>query len=105
MPTTIHAYCLAYITFMQADIIAIGTKKTKQSRGFGQIILKHLIDVAAQHNVAEITLEVAADNISARRLYDSCGFHVSGIRKGYYYRGEDRCDAVIMVRQRDSAFP
>jgi len=105
MPTTIHAYCLAYITAMQADIIAIGTEKTKQGRGFGRIILQHLIDVTEQNNVAEITLEVAADNIAARRLYDSCGFDVSGIRKDYYYRGGNRCDAVIMVRQRDSAFP
>ena len=104
-PTIIHAYCLAYITSMQADIIAIGTEKTKQGMGFGQIVLKHLIDVTVQHNVTEITLEVAADNIAARRLYDSCGFHVSGIRKDYYYRGENRCDALIMVRQRDTAFP
>ena len=104
MPTTIHAYCLAYITSTQADIIAIGTDKTKQRRGFGQIILQHLIDVTEQHNVAEITLEVAADNIAARRLYASCGFHVSGIRKGYYYCGENRCDALIMVRQCESAF-
>ena len=104
MPTTIHAYCLAYITSMQADIIAIGTEKTKQGRGFGRIILGHLIDVTAQHNVAEITLEVSADNMPARRLYDSCGFYVSGIRKNYYYRGENRCDALIMVRQIGSAF-
>ena len=105
MPTAIHAYGLAYITSIQTDIIAIGTEKTKQGRGFGQIILQHLIDVTEQRNVAEITLEVAADNIMARRLYDSCGFRVLGVRKGYYYRGENRCDAVIMVRQRDSAFP
>ena len=105
MPTTIYAYCLAYITSTQADIIAIGTEKTKQGCGFGQIILRHLIDVTAQHGVAEITLEVAADNIPARRLYNSCGFHVSGIRKDYYHRGESQCDALIMVRQCDSAFP
>lgn len=105
MPTTIHAYCLAFITPMQADIIAIGTEKTMQGRGFGQIILQHLIDVTTQHNVDKITLEVAADNIPARRLYDSYGFHVSSIRKDYYYRGEKRCDAVIMVRQLEPAFP
>ena len=104
MPTIIHAYCLAYITSMQADIIAIGTEKTKQCRGFGQIILHHLINVTEQHNVTQITLEVAADNIPARRLYESCGFHLSGIRRDYYYHGGNRCDAVIMVRQRDSAF-
>lgn len=105
MPNTIHAYCLAYITSMQADIIALGTDKTKQGRGFGRITLQHLIDLTEQQNVPEITLEVAADNIPARRLYDSCGFHVFGIRKDYYYRGENRSDALIMVRQFGSAFP
>ena len=103
-PTIIYAYCLAYITSMQADIIAIGTETTKQGLGFGQIVLRHLIKVTEQHNVAEITLEVAKNNIPARRLYASCGFFVSGIRKDYFYRGKNRCDAVIMVRQRDSAF-
>jgi len=104
-PTIIHAYCLAYITSMQADIIAIGTDKTQQGRGFGRVVLKHVIAVAEQQNVAEITLEVAADNLPARHLYETCGFSVSGVRKNYYHHGENRCDAVIMVRRCDSAFP
>ena len=104
-PTIIHAYCLAYITSMQADIIAIGTDKTQQGRGFGRVVLQHVIAVAEQQNVAEITLEVAADNLLARHLYETCGFSVSGVRKNYYHRGENRCDAVIMVRRCDSAFP
>ena len=104
MPTTVHAYCLAYISSMQADIIAIGTDKTMQGRGYGKIILQYVTDVSEQHNVAKITLEVAADNIPARRLYAACGFSVSGIRKDYYWRSTNRCDAVIMVRQRDKAF-
>ena len=105
LPTTICAYGLAFITTMQAEIIAIGTKKTRQGCGFGQIILQHLIDVFEQRNVAEITLEVATDNIPARRLYDTFGFYSSGIRQDYYKRGKNRCDAVIMVRHCDSAFP
>ena len=76
MPTTIDAYCLAYITSMQADIIAIGTDKTQQGRGFGRVVLQHVIAVAEQQNVAEITLEVAADNLPARHLYETCGFSV-----------------------------
>ena len=98
-PTIIYAYCLAYITSMGADIIAIGTEKTKQSRGFGRAVLQHVIVTAEQQNVAEITLEVAADNLPARHLYETCGFRVSGVRKNYYHRGENRCDAVIMVRR------
>ena len=104
-PTIIYAYCLAYITSMQADIIAIGTDKTQQGQGFGRVVLQHVIAVAEQQNVAEITLEVAADNLPARHLYETCGFSASGVRKNYYHRGENRCDAVIMVRRCDSAFP
>ena len=104
-PTIIHAYCLACITPMQADIIAIGTDKTQQGKGFGRVVLQHVIAVAEQQNVAEITLEVAADNLPARHLYENFGFSVSGVRKNYYHRGENRCDAVIMVRRCDSAFP
>ena len=104
MPTNIYAYCLAYITSVQADIIAIGTKKNMQGRGCGKIILQYLTHLTDQDNVDKITLEVAADNTPARRLYDSYGFHVSDIRKDYYYRGGNRCDAMIMVRQRVSAF-
>ena len=104
-PTNIHSYCLAFITSTQADIIAIGTEKTYQSLGFGKMILQYMIVLTEQHNVAKIVLEVAADNMPARRLYHSCGFHVSGIRKDYYYRGEYRCDAMTMIRQRESTFP
>ena len=98
-PTIIYAYCLAYITSMQADILAIGTDKTQQGGGFGRVVLQHVIAVAEQKKVAEITLEVAADNLPARHLYETCGFSVSGVRKNYYHRGENRCDAVIMVRR------
>ena len=104
-PNIIHAYCLAYITSVQADIIAIGTDKSQQGRGFGRVVLQHMISAAEQQNVAEITLEVAADNLPARHLYETCGFSVSGVRKDYYHHGENRCDALIMVRRYDSAFP
>jgi len=104
-PTIIYAYCLAYITSMQADIIAIGTEKTQQSRGFGRVVLQHVIAFVEQQDVAEITLEVEANNMPARHLYETCGFSVSGVRKNYYHHGENRCDAVIMVRRCDSAFP
>ena len=88
-----------------ARYYAIGTERANQGRGFGKTILQHFLVVTEQQNVAKIELEVAVDNMSARRLYESCGFHVSGFRKDYYYRGESRCDAIIMARQRDSAFP
>ena len=100
----IHAYYLSMITADCADIIAIGTHRDWQRRGFGQIMLEHLIGVTEQRHVEKILLEVAADNMLARQLYDSCGFIEIGCRKNYYKRGETRCDAVIMARLRGSAF-
>jgi ribosomal-protein-alanine N-acetyltransferase len=100
----IHAYYLSMITADCADIIAIGTHSDWQRRGFGRIMLEHLIGVTELQHVEKILLEVAADNIPARQLYDSCGFVEIGCRKNYYKRGETRCDAVIMARLRGSAF-
>ena len=100
----IYAYYLSTITADCADIIAIGTQKDSQRRGFGRTLLAHLIGVTEQQHVGKILLEVAADNMPARRLYDSCGFVQTGCRKNYYKRGETRCDAVIMMRLRGSAF-
>ena len=100
----IHAYYLSIITADCADIIAIGTHSDWQRRGFGRIMLEHLIGVTEQQHVEKILLEVAADNMPARQLYDSCGFVEIGCRKNYYKRGETRCDAVIMARLRGSAF-
>ena len=100
----IHAYYLSTITADCADIIAIGTHRDWQHRGFGRIMLEHLIGVTEQKHVGKILLEVAADNMPARQLYDSCGFVETGCRKNYYKRGETRCDAVIMTRLNGSAF-
>ena len=100
----IHAYCLSMITADCADIIAIGTHRDWQRRGFGRLMLEHLIGVTEQQHVEKIVLEVAADNMPARQLYDSSGFVEMGCRKNYYKRGETCCDAVIMARLRGSAF-
>ena len=100
----IHAYYLSTISAECADIIAIGTHRDWQHRGFGRIMLEHLIGVTERQHVEKILLEVAADNMPARQLYDSCGFVEIGCRKNYYKRGETRCDAVIMARLRGSAF-
>ena len=100
----IHAYYLSTISADCADIIAIGTHRDWQRRGFGRIMLEHLIGVTERQHVEKTLLEVAADNMPARQLYDSCGFVEIGCRKNYYKRGETRCDAVIMARLRGLAF-
>ena len=43
-----------------------------------------------------IYLEVRESNHSARALYESLGFTVSGTRKNYYRRGDGHEHAVLM---------
>ncbi|MDX9690128.1 MAG: GNAT family N-acetyltransferase [Alphaproteobacteria bacterium] len=43
---------------------------------------------------APFFLEVAEDNMGARALYESCGYHLIGRRKGYYRRVGGSADAL-----------
>ena len=102
--SAIRAYCLSYIMSGYADIIAIGTHRDWQRRGYGRFLLKHLIDVIEKRHIEKTLLEVAVDNMAAIQLYQSFGFTEIGRRKNYYQRGETCCDAIIMARARGSAF-
>ena len=49
--------------------------------------------------VSRITLDVAEDNTSARRLYDRLGFTLDGRRTGYYRaRRAAPVDALLLSR-------
>jgi ribosomal-protein-alanine N-acetyltransferase len=52
------------------------------------------VDEARRRQADEVLLEVRVDNEAAQKLYDSEGFSMIGIRKGYYDHG--RVDAVVM---------
>jgi len=53
-----------------------------------------LITAARRKHVAEVFLEVRADNPIARTLYRSLGFVEIGVRRGYYQ--PDGVDAISM---------
>ncbi|MBQ7792056.1 MAG: ribosomal protein S18-alanine N-acetyltransferase, partial [Clostridia bacterium] len=63
-------------------------------KGYGRLLLSHLISYAKEHQLLLLTLEVRASNEGAIHLYESCGFEVVGRRKKYY----DNCeDAILMT--------
>ena len=61
--------------------------------GLGRGLMHALITAARRRHVAELFLEVRADNPIARALYDSLGFEQIGVRPRYY---RDGVDAVLM---------
>ena len=58
-------------------------------RSIGKNLIQHIIARVILRNVKVILLEVSAENIPARKCYQSMGFNQMGIRKDYYSKGDD----------------
>ena len=78
----------------QGDIMTIAVAEGHRGLGLGRQLMNRLIDLAKSHNVAQVFLEVRADNAVAQALYVSLGFEQIDLRRGYYQ--PENIDAVIM---------
>jgi ribosomal-protein-alanine N-acetyltransferase len=67
----------------EAEVHTIGVDPAHQSRGIGRRLLDALLQVADELH-ATVFLEVRTDNELARRLYETAGFAVVGLRTRYY---------------------
>lgn len=77
-----------------ADVQTIAIAADARGRGYGRALLRALLDEAVTRRVAEVFLEVRADNPTAQALYVSEGFSELGRRPAYYQ--PDGVDAVVM---------
>jgi ribosomal-protein-alanine N-acetyltransferase len=74
----------------------IAVRRASQGRGIGAALLDELLAEAARRGAPVVALEVAADNATARRLYERRGFTLVGVRKGYYQ--PSNTDAWVMEK-------
>jgi ribosomal-protein-alanine N-acetyltransferase len=81
----------------QGDIQTIAVAPFARGIGLGRGLMHALITQARRRHVAELFLEVRADNPIARSLYESLGFVEIGVRRGYYQ--PDDVDAIAMRLQ------
>lgn len=78
----------------EAQIYNIVIDRAFRGRGFGEKLLRHLIDKAKELGCRLMTLEVRGSNEAAMELYRKLGFREVGRRRGYYSKGGE--DAVLM---------
>ncbi len=76
----------------EAEIITIGVAPNARRTGIGIALIGVMEADLKKQGVKHIFLEVAADNVPARALYEQTGFIQIGVRKGYY----DGVDAITM---------
>jgi ribosomal-protein-alanine acetyltransferase len=77
----------------QGDIQTIAVDPAARGVGLGRGLMHALITESRRRGIAQLFLEVRADNPVARALYDSLGFVQIGVRPRYYRNG---VDAVLM---------
>jgi ribosomal-protein-alanine N-acetyltransferase len=81
-----------------AEVLTLAVARDWRRRGIARALLEDLFDRARRAGTAAVGLEVAADNLGARRLYETCGFVSTGRRHGYYRRGGGAEDALLFRR-------
>jgi [ribosomal protein S18]-alanine N-acetyltransferase len=85
----------------QADIQTIAVAPEARRRGLGRALMVALLAAADNRGVAEVFLDVRADNAGAQTLYASLGFEPIGRRPNYYPDGN--MDAIVMRARRPAS--
>jgi len=78
----------------EAEIITIGVAPNSRRNGIGSALLCVIEADIKKQGVNKIFLEVAANNIAGKKLYENNGYKVVGIRPKYY----DGTDAILMQK-------
>ena len=94
-----HGFALGRVIFDEAELLTIAVLPDFQGRGFGKNLLSDFEDRAVKLVAKQAFLEVADDNISAKKVYKTEGYICSGTRAKYYKRRDGSfVDANIFTR-------
>lgn len=87
------AYAGVWFILDEGHITNIAVHPDRQGRGYGEMVTRAMIQLAADSGMNVMTLEVRRSNAAAQSLYHKLGFIDVGYRKRYYENSED---ALIM---------
>jgi ribosomal-protein-alanine N-acetyltransferase len=90
----IVAYGGIWVILEDSHVTTLAVDPEYRGKGFGEIVLLHLIDEALERGAAWMTLEVRESNTVAQQLYRKYGFTTVTMRRGYY--SDDNESALVM---------
>lgn len=91
-------FALLSIAADEAELLTLAVLPSRRRRGLGARLLAAGEAAARGAGAARLFLEVAADNAPARSLYAAAGYGEAGRRPGYYRRGAERVDALLLAK-------
>src|ERR1700761_366434 len=80
------------------EINGLAVDPGRQRHGVGRALVEACVTGARQQGARKLTLRVLGFNDPARRLYESCGFHVEGLLREEYLLDGRYVDDVFMAR-------
>ena len=88
-------YILYWLLPGAIDIHNLAVHAEYRRRGIARALLQRVINQAKVQSITRVMLEVRKSNLPAQKLYESAGFSVTAIRKGYYSDNDE--DALAMT--------
>ena len=83
----------------QGEILTFQVAKASRGQGLGKALFRQAVGALRDCDIKHIYLEVRADRLTAKKIYENQGFKLEGCRKNYYRRQESpqntRMDAEI----------
>ncbi len=80
----------------EMHVLNLCIAEAHRGRGFGRLMLEHLLEQGAAGGMTDAFLEVRPSNAAARGLYRALGFEQIGMRRGYYQAPNGREDACVL---------
>lgn len=90
----IAGYIIARETAGELHINNVAVREQYRRRGYGLMLLGHVLDEARRKHATAAFLEVRSGNSPAQALYEKCGFRAIAKRPNYYTDPPE--DAVVM---------
>jgi [ribosomal protein S18]-alanine N-acetyltransferase len=91
-------FILDLILAGEAEIFTLCTAAAARRQGIARELIEDLFTRARRAGARSVGLEVAADNLGARQLYEQLGFIQAGRRRDYYRRAGIAVDALLLRR-------
>ncbi len=92
----VAAFCSCWILYDELHINTLAVDPECRRCGLATVLMKHLLALAANEGATRALLEVRQSNIPAIRLYETLGFKITNVRRGYYTHPEE--DALVLSR-------
>ncbi len=80
----IVGYVGMYIVAAEGNITNVAVTTPARRQGVGRGLMNALCEYSKKSDCIALTLEVRVSNAPAKKLYQSLGFEIAGVRKNFY---------------------